>query len=247
MENRIILLLLFGISYINAINAQNLIPNGDFENQSKFFARDYCSISAVEDWHTTSGSSPEYFKRSHRYDERDCSTPNNIIGKQKPKSGKAYIGLFLFNYDYRFKKNARFFLRENVYAKLNKALIKDSTYIFTMYISLVEDTGYFSNKISVAFSNKIKKTKPGPYPLLSASNRLVFEDKKGFRDQTNWMKLTQKYQAKGNEKYIIIALFEEDLSKKQYWRMKKTNQLKEKNHFDDCYYFIDDVSLYPCW
>jgi OmpA-OmpF porin, OOP family len=219
------------------LEGQNLVKNSSFEDYrecpSRFNQLDYC-----KDWFSTgNGSSPEYFNGCNTYNQYigySVGTPENLAGNQEPNTGNAYAGIILFASDDDFH------YREYIQGTLIDSLKNGHNYNFSFHISLAESSVNFTDRISVCFSNKQKLASKIPYSTLECKNTVTIKAI-DFCNSTGWTEAKGSYLASGRERFITIGLFADDLTKKEFDKLRKENKLKDgKKH---CYYYIDDVSV----
>lgn len=151
------------------------------------------------------GCSSDYY---HPLNPKDFRSPLNEYGSQTAQNGNSYMGIMLYRPDEPLA-------REYLCGKLINALIKDSLYRLSFYLSLedgrtlsVSNVGAFLSGDSLqCFENFADQVKPlsltfNYYPQIENDTQRILKDKK------NWMKIEGDYVAKENEKYIIIGNFD---------------------------------------
>lgn len=211
-------------------HAQNLVPNGDFE-QYDGCPSQYAQFDSASYWFNpsiypgTQTGTPDYYNV--------CATlwvgvPNNMIGYQTAHSGAGYAGLVLWG-DTAFYDN----FREYLEVELSSSLEMDSCYHFSAYINLGNYSRYTTDTISVHFSDTIIEGINNWYPIDVPPH--VSYNGGMLTDTTNWILFEGDYTASGGESYMIIGNFNDDLN---------TNSME----VDPCcepaaYFLIDDVSL----
>jgi len=219
--------------------SQQMVQNGGFEHA--MCPSDYIpgQFDSVTYWTNLSPAyvstqwppyaSPDYFNV--------CATlylrvPSNFVGFQYPHAGNAYAGIVTYsNYSVPFKD-----YREYIENELKSTLIKDSCYLFEMYVCL-GDSRYAVSDIQVYFSDTLVENNVDPWippftPQLSFSGFTV--------DTVEWVRLSAYYTATGTENYLILGNFKDDLN------TPKT--VLNQGHPDRTgYFFIDDVSLTQCY
>ncbi len=217
---------------------QNLIPNGDFED-FKRCPNDHGQLGLLYGWFE-----PTFNKSSELYDE--CAvewhykTPKNGMGFQTPRSGTAYIGFVFGNmsneekyYDYR----------EYASAKLKQKLKKDKLYKLNFFLSLV-DTSYAAisaQDVGIYFSkDSIAMPESHGFKSLPFQSSVKAHNTTGFLiDTINWMEIIFFYKALGDEKYITIGNFNDDINTS--YQIVNNSSIRA---YPFSYYLIDDVSLY---
>jgi hypothetical protein len=211
-------------------NAQNLVPNGDFEQYSG--CPDYLyQFDSVLFWtnptlYPGGGGSPDYFNSCTN---SAAGVPSNGGGYQYAHSGVGYCGILAI-----VPSNVNY--REYIEAALTSPLISNQCYQFSMYVSLGDRSSYATDDIQVYFSNVLISGITNHYPLpfvpqLSNSTGII-------NDTLNWTLITGTYLATGGESHLIIGNFLNDSN--------TTTQPTNFGIITGSYYFIDDVSLSVC-
>jgi len=232
----IILLFFFNID----VFSQNIVSNPSFE------VYDNCpekinQLHLCNKWVSTgNGASPDYFNSCSLYNKYigySVGVPNNFAGYQNSKTGDGYAGIVLLVND------DRYFYREYIQGELIEEMILEKEYEIEFFISLAESSSFYSDRISVCLSKKKLLKSDTPYSALHCENSLIIHDL-ALNDKERWISIRSKFIASGGEKYITIGVFVNDLTKKEFKKIKKNNvTLEGKSH---CYYYIDDVSVTRC-
>jgi hypothetical protein len=212
-------------------SAQNLVPNGSFE-QFTSCPNGYNQIDFASNWFnpcvppygsigTESGSS-DYFNAC---DSFNFSVPNNIQGFQPARTGHGYAGLIPYFSISTF--------REYIEVQLTTPLIAGENYYFEMYVNVSNNSRYAIDALSAYFSDTIisglHSHLPLPYnPQISNLNGII-------SDTTNWVLINGNFIASGGELFLLIGNFNDDLNTN--WLQLTSNLLQRS------YYYIDDVSL----
>lgn len=215
-------------SNLGRTNAQNLVPNGDFEQYSScpnwLSQIDYSSY-----WfNPTTYGSPDYFNSCAV--GTNAGVPNNIFfnGFQYPHSGDAYAGIFLWH-----KSDP--IAREYLEIKLNDKLTAKKIYHLNIFINLANHAGYTTNSIGAYFSDTLVSgyNNGGILPInpqLNLSGSLL--------DTLIWNGFSGDYTAVGGEEYLIIGNFNPDsLTDTIFFQSTATASAKT------IYCYIDDVIL----
>ncbi|MES1181465.1 MAG: OmpA family protein [Flavobacterium sp.] len=235
---KLIILFLFGI--IKITYSQELIANGDFEdNYSRPLT--YGQGSLVKFWKGVANgrwSPVTYFYES----EAKTYVPTSKIGgKQSPYSGHGFIGLGIAFKDAK-KVGSQYF--ETI---LSQPLKKDSTYIITAFVSLADKLKYALDYIPVALSDRSMLTKDGT-PVFTTNVIKLKADAPYLNDITNWMKISTTYKARGGELFFIIGGIE---GNNKIDPGLKTQRMPFNASFHYLvlnkltYYFIDNIFIRP--
>lgn len=210
-------------------NAQNIVPNGNFETFSPCPTQ-FGQITAATNWILPTTGTTDYYN--------SCSTnpgigvPTNNFGVQVPFSGQAYAGLVLW-----YEPTGLPEFREYMEVQLTDPLSAGACYQVAFQISLAEEAQYDTDSIGVYFSAaQIGPTgnwNPLPFvPQVTISLDTV-------TNLTSWYLLSQTFTATGNEAYMTIGNFDDIINASgQFVNASAGNQYS--------YYYIDDVSITPC-
>jgi len=213
----------------NICNAQNLVPNGDFELYFNCPSVISNFQGYVSNWTNPStgaaAGTPDYYNQ--------CSTgamgvPVNHAGTQDAHSGVAYSGIVIA------RENSNTDFREYMEVQLTTTLSADTCYHFEMYINLAGFSEYNSDAIGAYFSNNLISGFTGidtlPYiPQISNTPGAM-------PDSVNWMLVQGDYAAIGGENYLLIGNFKSH-------DYTTTSLFNGANTINAAYVFIDDVSL----
>lgn len=199
------------------ISAQNLVPNGSFEEYDTcpdFFDQIHYAVG----W---SGFSADYYN-SCNTDIYSYSTPYNIFGFQYPATGSAYAGIYCYvasgqNY------------REFIQSQLTTPLIKGNKYFVTIKVSCSNNGGAAINNIGIDFSSF-----PRDYSFsMPITNEAKVYSHTIVSDTSNWTIISGAFVSDSAYQYILIGnFFSDDSSDKVII-----------NPGASAYYFIDDICV----
>jgi len=232
-KNRILcLILLLSIAYKS--NAQrilsgNLVINSGFEQYTQC-PDNFTQINYAYPWSDCfgGGGSSDFLHK--------CSTAINIqtyLSYQYPRTGDGETAILMYGswtgHNYR----------EYLLGMLNDSLRKQKRYCGEFYTSLfnyskgaVENVGmYFSVDTSFTFDTVYNAG--GLFslnPQIEYHNGIIM-------DTVNWVKVNGSFIASGNEKYLVIGNFRDNIH---------TNYLEVSYGVISPYYYIDDVSVCEC-
>ena len=231
MRNKIFIVHLFLCLFFNIkINAQsNLVPNPSFEMYDTCpNATDGQSLVLAYAW-VSGGNTPDYFNT--------CSSVSQYAppisgggGWQFPRSGNAYAGLFGF-----FNMGVQ---REYAQISLLDTLIANKCYAISFYVNLRNTCIYATNNIAASFTaNSFYYSGFGFY---NSPSHIYKFGNPTLRDTLNWIEIKGIYTAQGNERFISIGNFKDDID---------TDTLNvnpwPSGTFNGSYYLIDDISVIP--
>ncbi len=219
----VVLLLIF---FPCKVFAQNLVPNYSFE------VYDTCpdNIGQIEralPWQAA-GNTPDYFN--------SCSiTPTYGVpaaagGFQYAHTGIAYAGIV-----------GSYFMgvqREYIQVKLSDTLLSNECYMVSFYVNLMNRSVYASNNLAIAMTDTSFVF--SGFGVYSLSNNISKFDNLILADTVNWVEIKGIYTALGNECFISIGNFKDDI---------ETDTLPynpwPSGTYNGTYYLIDDVSVIP--
>lgn len=222
--------------------AQNLVPNPSFEEYYSI-PSDGNNINECKYWYTPRGLSPDYFHKQAKtpkfnYSSPIQSIPKNSIGWQNAKTGNAYVGIIMNDFEDKFT------YREMIAVKLTKKLTKDTIYKISFYTSLAEGSLYYYNYFGITLcKDSLAKIKTKyDYGKVIAPNSITINVDSIGNDTANWHLVQTTYKAKGGEKYLYLGLTKKNINRIRYWITKYFH----KTGWGDepyAYYYIDDVSV----
>ena len=206
---------------------QNLIPNGDFEQNSG--CNNITSILSAPPWFNPTGGTPDYFNV--------CATnfifqvPLNDFGYQQPHSGAGYAGLIPYYDDLMFA-------REYMEVPLTTPLTANACYYFEMYVALSENYGRLTtDDIGAYFSTNMISGIPG-YAILPYIAQ-VNNTSGVYPDTSEWTRVSGYFTAAGGESYLIVGNFKDNQN-------TDTLLYNSSIFWEQSYFFIDDVFLALC-
>jgi hypothetical protein len=228
--------------------AQNLIPNGSFEQH---YNCNYSNVqwvypfdSVVVDWVDAYELSADYFNTCNL--DSDYATPINVEGYQKAKEGNAYVGITSYTRNLNITQNNIF--REFIQCKLINKLTIGKKYSFTMYVNLadrLQTSGGLGDPILLACNNLGAYFTTWQYLLGATSLTFPTTHQINFKqivtDTSNWVELKQSFIADSAYEFITIGNLNPYDSTKIDTVLMPTMVGSDPNAF--AYYFIDDVSL----
>ena len=227
--NKLIYIILF-ILTSRIGGAQNLVPNGDFEQYSGCPVG-YDDLDSSLYWFnpTVGGNngSPEYFNICSP--TSGLQTPGNFYGYQPAHSGVAYSGIAIY---IATLQN----FREYIEVPLTAPLTANECYHFEMYANLGNVCKYTSDAISVYFSDTAIIGVPNyfPLPFNPQINNLIGN----VFDTLSWTNISGDYDAIGGETFLIIGNFRDDAA--------TTAIVANNSGLQYAYCYIDDISLTTC-
>ncbi len=225
-KNLLLIILLFVTS---ALQSQNLIPNGDFEqhNQCPYLSGEFDKLDA---WiNPSTVGTPDYFHACAQPPLSFVSVPQNLLGFQYAHSDSAYAGIYLWS---AILVN----FREYIEIQLPNTLTANACYHFQMYMSLGESNQFTAYDVGAYFSDTavVNLTTADPLPFTPQITNTVGN----YPDTATWKLVSGTYTAVGNEDYLIIGNFKNDFQTTPV-------QVNALAVIAGTHIYIDDVSLTP--
>lgn len=253
------------VLFVGITKAQNLVPNGDFE-QYDFQAHpldpnNFPGLDGLDYWFSPTVSNPIYFtpykamyfynvmneleftNREMKWLVHRPGTPLNGIGYQIPHSGNSYISLLTNTIAGKPKST-----RSYISIKLTQKLESGKTYIAGMHIVLTNSSKRAVNAIGMHVScDSVQLNKNMDYyiyelPYSAYKPQVESDTNQVYSDTLNWQLVCGKFKAVGGEQFITIGNFRDDA----HTIVKQLKKDKQKSLWYDnqgATYYIDDVFL----
>jgi hypothetical protein len=203
--------------------AQNLVPNGNFEQYSGC-PDFYGQLDSALYWINPNEGTPDYFNVCSTF--FNTGVPSNGLGVQPSHSGSAYGGIELF---YHQGENSR----EYMEVPLLSALVANQHYHFEMYANLGDRGNYSTDALQAYFSDTLIANIDSAIVLPFTPQ--ISNDSGVFLNTTAWTLISGNYMAHGGESYLLIGNFKNDSS--------TALQFNVAYFIGLAYSYIDDVSL----
>ena len=218
----ILCLLLIGFT----THAQNLIPNGSFEeyNLCPTTLEDLEAIG----WSSSRGS-VDYFNSCHNeIGECQLGVPCNVFGYQEASEGDAYVGFIQFT-----SPTPEY--REQLTCELLEPLTPGIQYFFSMKLN--RGNSDFINKASngqgILLTNEVYDSFDNPSP---AFEDFTFVNTDIITDSTSWLTISASFIADEEYSRLVIGAFLES-------QFLDTLTVGNPVPFGEAYYFLDDLRL----
>ncbi|HEX8040404.1 MAG TPA: OmpA family protein [Chryseosolibacter sp.] len=216
------------------LSAQNLVPNGGFEDYV-VCPGGYSQAPAefrVPHWRSVNSGSPDYFNSCSN---GEAGVPYNWAGISDAFEGNGYAGI------YTWMSLAKEY-REYLHCKLNDPLVRDSLYHVEFRYKLSSYSKYCTDRIGLLISDSVK-TSYDDRPLKLEPTFTFVKDSALTLETGSWEIASAEYRAKGNEQFLTIGNFSTNGSTHVYHiRFRPDEQPMLVN---SAYYYIDDVSVTP--
>ncbi len=210
------------------LQAQNLVPNGGFEDYYSC-PSNYSQVDSCIFWINPTLSTPDYFNQCATVPT--LSIPKNNYGYQTPKSGNAYCGIITY-FPSEFQN-----YREYIEVPLKSSLIANVCYHVSFYVNLSNSSKKSSKNIGAYFSDSIIKDINCYCPLPFTPQ--FSNQSSNLPDTLSWTLIEGDFIAGGGEKYMIIGNFSNDAS-------TSTANVNSNGWLSHVYLYIDEVSVYAC-
>ncbi len=227
-------------------SGQNLVSNGSFLELDTCSNIGFTRIYYVHDWESTfynptwtdpNGSSDFY---SNCMTDPESQIPSNVNGYQNVRLYDNYAGII----QYLFPTHSTFGdYKEGIQNRLKDTLRAGEEYCFQVYISLADDWS------STAIRRWELLLTEEPYKLSYFSHDTTGNTPPDVQitsptfwdDKENWIKVAGSFVAEGGERYLSMGNFSSNFTFDTLNLMDGTQPVLGLT-----YYYIDDVSLFPC-
>ncbi|MDA0913439.1 MAG: OmpA family protein [Bacteroidetes bacterium] len=210
--------------------AQNLIPNGSFEEQREcpidFSAYE---LKTLNHWRQGNGGTPDHFSECAAGSR--VGVPENLFGFQPALDGKAYVGLVLYS-----KSNESY--REYLHAQLSRALKKGEWVCVEWWVCAADHAKFTTDGLGVHFGPK--RLSGFDLGALNFQAQVQNPLLNILSDRWSWMKLSDAFQAKGGEQFVTIGNFHEMRDVRVLERRDAPEESK-----DWAYVYLDDFKAFP--
>ena len=199
----------------NSANAQNLVPNGNFEykKRTRNTSRPWRFINTV-DFFVDKGKVPKGTENWH---------------KPKAKEGIGYVGIRIYPK-----------YREFIQIKLPEKLEASTKYYFEMWVSWSDHSNYYAKSLGASFYRRKPSYTSKHFIFTNPPQINAFDNEGIVQDSSRWTKISGVHRSNGTEKYLTIGNF----SKKKFKdRLKKTKWWHINLWHHEAYYYIDDIKL----
>src|ERR1035437_8691548 len=218
------------------VNAQNLVPNGSFEQYDTCMMSTGTIFRAIG-WENVVADA-EYFNSCANISEPTFGIPQNVFGYQMAEDGDAYVSLVLYSYG---NPNA---WSEIIGRQLSQPLVAGQKYYCSFYVSFIDSLGCTAiNKIGMKFST-VNHGCPWcivspPDPSLITNTAAIYTNTI-ITDKINWTQISGWYIADSAYDYVMLGRF---------FDYAHTDTIVGSSgsccyYFDNVYVGLDSVSNY---
>lgn len=233
VNNRLLTYFLFqlAISTIcTTIYAQNLVPNGSFENNNMMCPSGIDNIDSTAFWYSPSTGIADYFTCPFITGESASvvGVPDNFWGSQTALSDTSYAGFVAYG-----PSNER----EHLAVKLSTSLVAGKDYCVNFYVSLADFTGIAVADIGAFFSTDSIKTTDLP---LNGVKPQILHTQGAVTNKQNWVNISGTFTAQENYEWLVIGNFFDNAQT----TITDLNAPGSNISFKDrSFYYIDSVSV----
>ncbi|NOS92529.1 MAG: OmpA family protein [Cyclobacteriaceae bacterium] len=224
---RIFILILLAIA---SASAQNLVPNGSFEEFYKCPGSYNYEINEkfAPGWFSANRGTPDLFNACSK---GDAGVPTSWAGFSKAYSGVGYAGIYCYT------KNG---YREYLQTELTELMQTGGKYYIEFYYKLSSNSKYSIDRIGLAIADSAKRRKDD-FVVYGIPTYELILPAAYTRSTGVWAKCSYTYLAKGGEKFITIGNFSNNANTRTFHI--QFSKAKEAMLNTAAYYFIDDVSV----
>lgn len=228
--NAIFSVLVMGVpAYMSAQSLDaNLIPNGSFEERAwcpSIFTQN--ELKSLRHWKQPNAGTPDHFDACGP--EGATGVPRNVFGDQHPVDGSGYAGLVLFS-------SSKPDYREYLQVELNRSLLAGEWICAEWWVCAADEARFITDGMGMYFST-LPPSAPGEGRLEvepQVSNPLLHL----LSDRWSWIRLSDVFQATGNESWLTIGNFHPAPE----LRVMERHDVS-KNASQWAYVYIDDVRV----
>lgn len=237
-------ILCFILLRFNTIGQVNLVYNGDFEMYDTCptgFSDPFQNPKQIEHclgWNAPTYGTSDYYNVCAS--GTNVSIPINPFGEQNPFNGNGYLGAYFTNYTGGAGTDGYSGIMwwEYVQGTLTQPLEANKTYKLSMELSLAEYSDLMINEVGAYFSSTpISTNNTAPLTVIP---QCVFHKTAYYTDTINWMHLETTFVATGDEEYIVIGNFRNNLTTDTIRRYDYEPLIENPYK---TYYYIDNVVI----
>jgi OOP family OmpA-OmpF porin len=190
---------------------ENLVPNGSFE--------EYYSCPESNDlnngqfelckywWKPTLGT-PDYFNRCNN---GVVGVPNNFWGYQEPYDGDGYVGMVPIS----INATGSIESYEYIQTQLTTTLKPCYQYYFSMYVCMANYSTHSLGRLGAVFSNDTTFNNFNIFNNLGIISSVpqIVNNLGTIDDSSDWVKIAGYFTANGNENFLTIGYFYDNVIK----------------------------------
>lgn len=234
---KLFLLIITFVSVSLLSMAQNLVPNGGFEN-AWTCPYSYNTLPVAKPypgWINPNKGTPDHL---HACSNGNAGVPFNFAGFMFPSEGSGYAGIILRE---TFDDSLKIYdgvSREYIQTKLEVPLSKDKLYCVKLYYANSSKSIFAVDALGITLTTAQIGTKDAG---LIIQRPQVINKPGHFMDNVDyWQEMCGVYRARGNEIYLTIGNFWDN----EQTGFKKNALTSTDSAFFYAYYYIDDVRVF---
>lgn len=220
MKNLTLLLLLLPWMSFGQLSF-NHVPNSSFESYNLVCPSSPGQVNRCVGWRQYTSGTSDYFN--------SCDTgiwvavPDNSVGYQFAAHGQAYMGC----------GEDAFYSYKEYFATSITPLVPGYKYKVSISVSLANNSTYGTNDIGIYFYDSGPSTNYNTQGNLNVTPQILYTDYGPITDTTNWVRLTQIFQADSAYDNIVIGTF--------LTPNAQTRDTIQPHNNLACYYYYDSV------
>lgn len=214
--------------------SQNLVPNYSFESNIGC-PWNVNQVDFARPWFNPTGGSSDYIHTCATWPA--VAAPLNYWGTQNPRTGEAYMGLFVcmhYPADPSIEEQ-----REYIEVKLTSTLVSGQKYYASFYVSLGDKENYATDDFGIHFSNDTVKSTA--QTNLTVTPQIQNPSGNYLISKYSWTRISGVYTANGTENFITIGNFKDAANTDTIKVLGGSNP--NLIDYSPGYYYIDDVCV----
>lgn len=217
------------LTRLTNLQAQNVVPNGDFEEITGCPSA-LSDLYLAAPWFNATFATADLFHSCAP--EGDVDVPENFIGSQMPQSGEGYAGVFV-------AQTGGPPYREFMETPLSEPLIANHPYLLEWYVSVADLSSCMPLKICayICTDSIAEYTSTNYfYGLSYIEHFFCNNDDMVFNELNTWVKLSACFIATGKEKYLVIG---------NNYSNTFAGCTTENPSYQTSYFYVDNISIAP--
>jgi gliding motility-associated-like protein len=203
---------------------QNLVPNPSFESYNSL-PNYRGQLWRLNDWYNPTSDTPDFFHENAT--DNSASVPQNWLGTQSPRTGKAYIGIHTWLGQQSDE-------REFASIELLDSLEIGQEYRLIFYTSLEDRRECATNGMGFYFT----RGRPRDLQYDYYDEEIHYYEPNIIYNSNDWIKVEGYFVANENYNTVTLGNFLEDDDPRL-----KVEILDNTIFYKSCSYYIDDVSI----
>jgi len=228
------------------VRSQNLVLNPSFEIYT-FCPEDMTMTSVrqlIPDWYLPTKGTSDYFNECAIF---QVGVPQNIAGNLYAFDGKAYAGIVLLEkppLNGSIKKKLVNY-REYIQTKLKEPLKPNKKYYISLNYAIANYSTYATNSLGICLTKSQIKNRAS-FKILNCNPVVMVPKDSIYTERNYWYTLSDTIIANGDEEYLTIGNFYDDLNTSfELLDISDLSSTIKKRIWENriAYYYIDFVSV----